>query len=80
MDQQQIVFIPCTGCSKIGCYEQHACEKGLATKLVSRVPIVPVQPANEHKSYVGNFGDTGEAQLRRELANVPLPNYMQERP
>lgn len=25
---------------------------------------------------VGNFGDSTEAQLRRELANVPLPNYI----
>jgi hypothetical protein len=45
MDQQQIVFIPCTGCSKPGCYEQHHCERGQATKIMSRLPIVPVQPA-----------------------------------
>lgn len=46
-DQQQIVFIPCTGCAKSGCYEQHACEQGLPTKLVSREPIEVEEPPKE---------------------------------
>ena len=31
-------------------------------------------------SYVGNFGDSFEEQLKRRLANVPLPNFTQEAP